>query len=169
MSLHQPLWHAMPLLLLAAGGTHAFEPHDTDILTLRLAMPAAEVESRLRAQGSAESQWTHAPHPCPTEPASTCPAILRAPTKDGWLEIAFSARQTVVWIVYTLRANGVGEPAIIQRSVLDRFGPPTDAAGMAWCYPPSEHGTCPTNQPSLRLTHGAGVTMILTLSEGEAR
>ncbi len=163
------LRHALPLLLLAAGSAHAFEPHNTDILTLRLAMPAAEVESRLRTQGSPEAQWTRASPPCPTQAAIDCPATLGAPTKDGWLEIAFSARQTVVRIVYTLRANGVGEPAIIQRSVLDRFGPPTDAAGMAWCYPPSEHGTCPTNQPSLRLTHGAGVTMILTLSEGEGR
>lgn len=163
------LRHTVPLLLLATGSAHALEPHDADILTLRLAMPAAEVESRLRAQGSPEAQWTRAPTPCPAKAATDCSTTLSAPTKDGWLDIAFSARQTVVRIGYRLRATGVGESAIIQTSVINRFGPPTDAAGMAWCRRPNAQGACPPDQPSLRLTHGTGVAMVLTLTEGEGR
>jgi hypothetical protein len=160
---------ALSLLLPVVGSALAFEPHDIEILTLRLAMPAAEVASRLRAQGSAESQWTRVQRPCPGQPAGDCLAMLSAPTKDGWLEIAFSTRQTVLRIGYTLRATGAGEPAIIRTSVLDRFGPPTDAAGMAWCRRPNERGTCPTDEPILHLTQGAGVAMVLTLAEGEQR
>lgn len=155
--------------LPAAGASHAFDPDNTDILNLRLGMPLQTVEAILTGQGIPPQRWERRTHPCPKDTAATCLTEVLAPTRDGKLAIGFSPTTgSVRRIDYTFKANGAGEPDMIRASVMHRFGDPSDVTDTVWCPRISAKGTCPADRPTLRLRHGAGVTLVLSLSDGSA-
>ena len=158
------LLYAALALCLTVGSARALELGGVDILNLRLGMAAAEVEAALLSQAIDPKRWDRHTVPCPS---GTCLTELVAPTRDGRLAIGFATTGgTVRRIDYTFRANGTGEPEMIRASVLRRFGDPSDVTDTVWCGRISPVGTCPPDRPNLRLRHGAGVTMVVSLSDG---
>ncbi|MEI7712401.1 MAG: hypothetical protein WCI94_13265 [Rhodospirillales bacterium] len=158
-----PLYAALTVFL-TVGSARALELGGVDILNLRLGMAAAEVEAVLLSQAIDPKRWDRQTMPCPS---GTCLKELVTPTRDGRLAIGFTTiGGTVRRIDYTFRANGSGEPEMIRASVLRRFGDPSDVTDTVWCGRISAVGTCPADRPNLRLRRGAGVTMVLSLSDG---
>ena len=147
------------LLLFAAtpvGASNTIDIRETDVLNLRLGIPRAEVEATLMRQGIPSQRWDRHTRPCPADPATACLTELIAPTRDGKLAIGFAAATGAVRrIDYTFKANGAGEPDMIRRSVMRRFGEPSDLTETAWCPRITPKGTCPADGPSLRFWPGS--------------
>ena len=159
--------YAALTLFQGAGSVGALEPSGVDILNLRLGMGVREVEAVLLSQAIDPKRWDRHTKPCPSAATGICLMEIVAPTRDGRLAIGFAATDgTVRRVDYTFRANGAGEPEMIRASVLRRFGDPSDVTDTVWCGRISAVGTCPADRPTLRLGHGSGVTMVLSLSDG---
>lgn len=150
----------LPLLLLA-GPARGLDPHQVDILTLRLGMTEAEATDHLLAQGIPIDAIAGQRHPCPDTKLGTCLTSVTAPTRDGRLVLHFrpggqgAASHTVDSIVYTLKLRSFGEPAMIQTSVLGRYGPPNALDPPTWCARIERSGVCPIDQARLTFQSGA--------------
>ncbi|MDR3537032.1 MAG: hypothetical protein P4L71_11085 [Acetobacteraceae bacterium] len=158
---HLALPAAFVLLLLPIRPATAFDPHQVDVLTLRLGMTEAQATERLLAQGIPIQAIDGQRHPCPDSPRGTCLTTVTAPTKDGRLVLHFrpdghgTASHTVDSIIYTLRFHSFGEPAMIRTSVLGRYGPPNVLDPLTWCAQVGRNGTCPADQPRLTFQPGS--------------
>lgn len=150
-----------------AAGTRAY-----DILSLRLAMPASAVLDQLHAQGIPPAAIQLDPPGCAAARADLCAQAIRTRTRDGPLLIQFTGapdapeRQVVYRIAYTIIGRGPADAATLRADAIDRYGPPTSPATTTWC-PRLDlaSGTCPANQPRLRLVPAPGAAGMLVLSD----
>ena len=144
----------LPLIALSlplSGTVYAFDPHATDILSLRLGMTEPEVIAKLETQGSADIQRLLRGEE----------VAVRAATRDGWLDIHFGpagARS----IAYDFGNRYGREAESIRTSILDRYGAPSTPTPLAWCHLPA--GGCPATEPRLLFEQRHDGHYILTLS-----
>lgn len=156
---------AIAVTVLATTTGHAANPDAIDILGLRLGMAEPQVDNVLRRQVLA-SRITRKPGPC--QDKRGCDVTIMASTLDGTLTIRLTADESdpraglmVAQIAYTLNGKAMGEDAMIRSSILERFGPPTQAVPMAWCKSVTASGTCRPDQPSLHFSPESR-TLVLT-------
>lgn len=161
---------AVVVIAVLAPRAEALDPRRTDILTLRLGMDEAAVTDLLEAQGYMAARFTRTQPSCDGKSGSRCLSSLSTRTKDGLLEVDFSAASSagtasrrVVRISYTFDGKHPGEPEAIETSVLERYGPPTMRTPMTWCDQPDPAGRCQPTGARLILAHGRGPSQVLTL------
>ena len=144
----------------------ALDPTIVDILRLRLGMTAPAVLAHLAEQGIVDRHVQRKDGICTAEPRRRCSASIVATTKDGILTIDFAeATDTAATIQYQFTGRGVGEPAMIRESTLNRFGPPDAPASTSWCARTAA-GACPKDRAYLSLRPGPGVSSVLVLDGG---
>lgn len=155
------------VFLMLSWPSWAFDPRSVDIIAYRLGMTEAEVTALLERQGFRASGFHRSDTPCPGAPGRRCALDLDARTRDGSLRFVFSpdpVLPTVERISYVFDAKRPNEPEAVERSVLDRYGPPTTQSPMTWCDRRAGTGPCPANAPRLVFEPGAGSSRVLTLS-----
>jgi len=161
------MFRLLVLFLALPWPSWAFDPRGVDIIAYRLGMTEPEVLALLDRQGFRGSGFHRTDTPCPIAPGRRCTLELEARTRDGQLRFAFSpdpVQPTVERISYVFDAKRPNEPEAVERSVLDRYGPPTSLSPMTWCDRRAGTGPCPANAPRLTFEPGAGSSRVLTLS-----
>jgi hypothetical protein len=148
------------------------DPARYDILSLRLAMSPAQVLARLRGQGIPERAVHILPPDCTINADAACVGTIVAPTRDGTLRIDFTApaaapgRPIAYRIAYVITARGPSDIDILRADAIDRYGAPTSPATSTWCARLDlGSGTCPDDQPLLRIEPVPHAAAMLTLSD----
>jgi hypothetical protein len=133
--------------LLAAAPVYAFDVAQADIIGLRLGMSDSDVEATLRRQGFG---------------ANRTKGVLQAKTRDGLLTIEQAERYGVSQIRYVFR-GGNKEAEMIERSLIDHFGPPQRPKPLTWCQLLERDNVCRRDAASLTYLPD---TLTLTLQAG---
>jgi hypothetical protein len=161
------------LMTLPGLLAHAADPARFDILSLQLRMSAPEALERLRAQGIPDARVQLSPAGCAAAEAALCAEAISARTGDGHMLIQFSAApgvggaRVVARIAYTIVARGPSDTAAIRADAIDRYGTPTSPSTTTWCARLDlATGTCPANQPLLRVEPAPQAAALITLSDG---
>jgi len=172
-SLRTILLSAAALMTLQGQVARAADPAGFDILSLRLHMSAPEALERLRAQGIADAKVQLSPPGCMAAQAAHCASAISARTRDGQMLIEFTdaangAGQPIVMrIAYTIVARGSVDAATIRADAIDRYGPPSSLSTATWCGRVDlTTGTCPANQPLLRVEPAPEGAALIILSDG---
>ena len=167
------LLSATVLMALPGLLAHAADPARFDILSLQLRMSAPEALDRLRAQGIRDARVQLSPSGCLAAQAALCADAISARTGDGHLLIQFKGApegggaRVVARIAYTIVARGPSDTAAIRADAIDRYGTPTSPSTTTWCARLDlATGTCPTNQPLLRVEPAPQAAALITLSDG---
>lgn len=165
------LLFAAVLMTLPGRAAHAADPSRFDVLSLRLHMSAAEALERLHAQGIPDARMQLSPPGCVAAQAASCVGAISARTRDGQLLIEFAAAangaRSVVRIGYTIVARGPSDAAAIRADAIDRYGRPSSPGTTTWCARLDvASGTCPANQPLLRVAPTPRAAALITLSDG---
>ena len=164
MRLARPACLLVIVAILAPAASQGFDPRHIDIIDYRLGMTEAEVTAVVERQGFLDSAFHRDDGPCPADPARLCVAAIEARTKDGALTFAFSAEARVERITYSLDVRKPKTAEMVERSVLDRYGPPTTTAPLTWCLRRNDAGQCPPDAPRLIFDPGHGPVAVLTLT-----
>jgi hypothetical protein len=123
--------------LIVAGVTagDAFNPGTVDILGITLGMTEAQIDAQLLRQGIPAGRVKRETLDCADVP---CPVTVTALTKDGVLTIHLAQAANLpapsppvtMRIRYAIKERAAGEPAMIEGSILDRFGRPDQPEPM---------------------------------------
>jgi hypothetical protein len=172
-SLRAVLLSAAALMTVPGALALADDPARFDILSLQLRMTAPEAPVRLRAQGIPDARVLLSPPGCLVPQAAVCAGAISARTRDGRMLIQFTVApdaggaRVVARIAYTIVARGPSDTAAIRAGAIDRYGTPTSPSTTTWC-PRLDlaTGTCPANQPLLRVEPAPQAAALITLSDG---
>ena len=167
------LLSAAVLMTLPGVPAHAADPARFDILSLQLHMSAPEALERLRAQGIPDARVQLDPSGCVVAQAALCASTISARTRDGKMLIQFTpasddgGARVVARIAYTIVARGPSDTAAIRGDAIDRYGTPSSPSTTTWCARLDlATGTCPANQPLLRVEPAPQAAALITLSDG---
>ena len=151
---------------------NAADPTRFDILSLRLYMSVPEVLERLRAQGIADAAVRLGPEGCPMAHAELCAGTISARTRDGQLLLQLAAApgrggaRIVYRIAYTIVGRGPVDTDALRADAIDRYGSPTSPTTTTWCARLDPlTGTCPADQPLLRIEPAPHAAALVTLSD----
>jgi hypothetical protein len=172
-TLRSILLSATALMTLHSQTARAADPARFDILSLQLHMSAPEALERLRAQGIPDARVQLSPPGCVAAQAAHCASAISARTRDGQMLIQFTAaangagQPIVARIAYTIVARGPSDTATIRADAIDRYGTPSSLSTTTWCARVDlATGTCPANQPLLRVEPAPKAAGLITLSDG---
>lgn len=164
MRLARPACLLLIVAILAPAASQGFDPRHIDIIDYRLGMTEAEVTAVVARQGFFDAAFRREDAPCPADPARRCLSAIEAHTKDGTLVFAFSAEARVERITYSLDVRKPKAADLLERSVLDRYGPPMTTGPITWCLRRNDDGVCPPDAPRLTFDGGHGPVAVLTLT-----
>jgi hypothetical protein len=167
------LLSAAALMTLHGEVARAADPARFDILSLRLHMSAPEALERLRAQGISDAKVQLSPPGCMAAQAAHCASGISARTRDGLMLIEFTntpgsaGQQVITRIAYTIAVRGSVDAATIRADAIDRYGTPSSLSTTTWCGRVDlTTGTCPANQPLMRVEPAAEGAALIILSDG---
>ena len=189
MRLARPACLLLIVAILVPAASQGFDPRHIDIIDYRLGMTEAEITAVVERQGFLDAAYHRDDTPCPTDPARRCLSAIEARTKDGTLVLTFSIEARVERITYSLDVRKPKAAARLERSVLDRYGPPMTTGPLksgpmttgpmttgpsttgpmttgplTWCLRRNEDGLCPPDAPRLTFDAGHGHVAVLTLT-----
>jgi hypothetical protein len=164
MRLARPACLLLIVAILAPAASQGFDPRHIDIIDYRLGMTEVEITAVVERQGFLDAAYHRDDTPCPTDPARRCLSAIEARTKDGTLVFTFSIEARVERITYSLDVRKPKAAARLERSVLDRYGPPMTTGPLTWCLRRNEDGLCPPDAPRLTFDVGHGHVAVLTLT-----
>ncbi len=164
MRLARPACLLVIVATLAPAASQGFDPRHIDIIDYRLGMTEAEITAVVERQGFLHNAFHREDAPCPVDPARRCLSAIEAHTKDGALIFTFSAEGQVRRITYSLDVRKPKSAALLERSVLDRYGPPMTTGPFTWCLRRNDAGLCPPDAPRLIFDNASGPVAVLTLT-----